>query len=290
MRTEIVKPGNSLLILLILLISITGTTAQKIETEHESHLHKKHRHAYHDHDVYQLDKKREMWLLGTGVTLSLAGGYLLNSVEEVELGDIELLDKTTLWNIDRSATNNFSSKGELMSDVLLYTSFAIPFWVYLTDTAKGERRDCIVMTLETLFITSGLTNIAKGLSKRYRPYNYNPVVPESLKLSHGSRLSFFSGHVSNTAAFCFLTAQALNDMHPHWKAKKYITWSTAAVLPLAIGYGRYKAGKHFTTDILTGYVLGAGMGLLMPRLHRSDKVSVGMGAQGLSATIKLNKS
>lgn len=284
MRVEmIIRPRESFLVMMML-ISISCVTAQRVSIEMTAN-----RHEDHNHDVYELDKKREIWLLGTGVTLSLAGGYLLNSVEDVQLADIELLDKTTLWKIDQKATGNFSSTAETISDVLLYTSFSLPFWIYLSDAAKGERTDCLVMTLETLFITSGITNIAKGLSKRYRPYNYNAVVPESLKVSHGSRLSFFSGHVSNTTAFCFLTAQALNDMHPHWKTKKYITWTAAAVLPLAIGYGRYKAGKHFPTDILTGYVLGAGMGLLMPRLHKSDGLSMGIGLGGLSAIINMNK-
>jgi len=247
-----------------------------------------HKHELHDHDVYELDKKRETILLATGLTLSLTGGYLLHKVDKADYQEILKLDKQTLWGIDRKATNKFSSTGELTSDILLYSSFALPFWVYLSDAAKGEKVDCLIMTLETLLITSGITNIAKGLSKRYRPYNYNPIVPEELKLSHGSRLSFFSGHVSNTTAFCFLTAQALNHMHPHWTTKKYLTWTGAVVLPLAIGYGRYQAGKHFPTDILTGYAFGATVGLLIPRLHRSEKVTIGLGVTGVTARLNLN--
>ncbi len=246
-------------------------------------------HRYHDHDVYQLEKKKEIKLLATGTTLSLVGAYLIKKADQATIEDIQLLDKSTLWKIDQGAADNFSQTAEVTSDIILYGSFVLPFWVYLSEAAKGEKVDCLVMTLETLLLTSGMTNIAKGLSKRYRPYNYNPLAPEELKLSGGSRLSFFSGHVSNTTAFCFLTAQLLNDMHPHWKGKKYLTWTGAALLPLAIGYGRFQAGKHFPTDIITGYALGASIGLLIPRIHKSDKVAVDLGLGGLSVTVQLDR-
>ena len=118
---------------------------------------------------------------------------------------------------------------------------------------------------------NALTSFAKASTLRFRPYNYNPDVANDVKLRQGPRLSFFSGHVSHTSAFWFMTAQVLTDMHPHWKSKNILTWGIATTIPMAIGAGRVLAGKHFPTDVITGYLVGAGVGLIMPIIHRKKK-------------------
>ena len=44
-------------------------------------------------------------------------------------------------------------------------------------------------------------------------------------------------------------------------------WVAAAV-PAVVAYFRIRAGKHFLTDNLVGYAVGATVGVLVPRLHR----------------------
>jgi len=39
-------------------------------------------------------------------------------------------------------------------------------------------------------------------------------------------------------------------------------------MPAVTGYLRYEAGRHFPTDILGGYALGALTGVLIPIMHR----------------------
>jgi membrane-associated phospholipid phosphatase len=51
----------------------------------------------------------------------------------------------------------------------------------------------------------------------------------------------------------------------------------SAALPAVVGYYRYKAGEHFLSDNILGYVLGAGTGILVPALHKNknfDHVSI----------------
>ena len=240
----------------------------------------------HSHDVYDLDLKNDLILMGGGIALTVLGDVMLRKADKPNLEEIANLNVSDLWSIDRNATTNFSKTAERTSDIILYTSAALPFTLYALDKTKGEELEVLMMTLETFLITNGTTNIVKALTQRYRPFNYNPDVPDEMKLGSTSRQSFFSGHASNTAAFCFLTAQNLTDMHPHWRARKYITWGVAAALPLAISYGRYKAGKHFPTDVITGYLFGAGVGLLIPRIHRSKshKITVGPGHMSFNLT------
>ena len=42
----------------------------------------------------------------------------------------------------------------------------------------------------------------------------------------------------------------------------------AALAPATVGFLRVKGGKHFPTDVLTGLVVGAATGYLVPRLHK----------------------
>jgi len=50
----------------------------------------------------------------------------------------------------------------------------------------------------------------------------------------------------------------------------------AAAVPAAVGYFRMEAGKHFLTDVLLGYSIGATVGVLVPELHKKA------GGRGLS--------
>ena len=101
------------------------------------------------------------------------------------------------------------------------------------------------------------------------------------------RRSFLSGHTSNTAAMTFFFAKVFTDTHPDVK-NKAIVWSVAAAIPAAIGYLRFEAGRHFPTDVLAGYALGAAIGYLVPALHLSDKVDLRpMGGLGFNLTFHM---
>ena len=87
-----------------------------------------------------------------------------------------------------------------------------------------------------------------------------------------SRKSFFSGHTSQTAAACFYFAKVIDDYHPTLKKGiKRGIWIFAATVPAVNGYMRVKAGKHFPTDIITGYIVGAATGIIVPQLHRTKQ-------------------
>ena len=87
----------------------------------------------------------------------------------------------------------------------------------------------------------------------------------------GTMLSYYSGHTSHTAAFTFFFAKVINDYHPEMSTGiKIGLWSFAAVVPAVTGYLRFEAGKHYPTDIMTGYALGALTGWLVPHLHKKE--------------------
>ena len=48
----------------------------------------------------------------------------------------------------------------------------------------------------------------------------------------------------------------------------------AAAVPAVVGYNRLKAGKHFLSDNLIGYLVGSSVGILVPQLHKKGMKGV----------------
>jgi hypothetical protein len=113
--------------------------------------------------------------------------------------------------------------------------------------------------------------IAAGSINRSRPLVYGTKAPDDLRKAGKSQRSFFAGHTAATAAATFFAAQTFQDFNPDSKAKPYV-WMIAAAIPATVGYLRYKAGYHFLSDNILGYVIGAGTGILIPKWHRSGKI------------------
>ena len=103
---------------------------------------------------------------------------------------------------------------------------------------------------------------------RIRPFVYYPEVPLESKVEPGAQDSFFSGHTSATATATFFLAKVYNDYHPEIKRKKWLLYAGALIPPASVGYYRYKALRHFPSDILVGIIVGAAAGILVPELHK----------------------
>ena len=48
-------------------------------------------------------------------------------------------------------------------------------------------------------------------------------------------------------------------------------YCAALIPPAIVGYYRYKAMRHFPTDIMVGMAVGATVGILVPHLHKTKK-------------------
>lgn len=271
--------------LLFPLLAICLATSTIWGQHRDDHAHQ--HNVTHNLDIYDINFKKEMGYIGTGIALNLIGAITISKAEKASLLDIENLDVNDLWRIDRGATRNFSSTAESISDVILISGATLPFLTFFTHNCRKEASTIGILALETILINAGVTNITKGFSKRYRPFNYNPNVPDEMKLGNTSRLSFFSGHASATASFSFMAAKVFTDLHPDQKNKGLI-WATAATFPAVVSILRYEAGKHFPTDLITGYAIGATIGYLIPQLHISNKLDLTMnGTGGVSLIIHL---
>ena len=227
--------------------------------------------------TYSLDKNKDIVLTGLGLGLSILGTSM--NTEGPLLEDINALNENDLWALDRSAIYNDSQTAQTLSDIILYTSVSMPFIIYSDKMCRSEGLTVGYMGFETFLLTFGVTQVTKSAVERYRPFTYNPDVPLDVKLGSGSRVSFFSGHTSVTTSMSFFAAKVITDLRPNSKYN-WLVWTAGASAPALIGYLRYEAGKHFLTDVMVGYAVGAAIGYLVPAAHLNENINVGISFAG----------
>jgi len=213
---------------------------------------------------YYLSAKRDLWYGAAGVSSLLVGEYLRSKTPELTIQD---LDIDEINQFDRVATRMSSGEAAEWSDIMLYSSIGLTGALLLGEKTRNDFGRITILFLETMAINGGITNIHKSSYLRPRPYvfhdNWNP---EQI-LSSGDRASFVSGHTSGSAAGAFFFAKVFSDYYPDSKLKPYV-WVVAISLPALTGYLRVRAGRHYPTDVIAGYIMGAGIGILVPALHK----------------------
>ncbi len=220
--------------------------------------------------------------------LGVAGVYLASRKDAPTEALLATLDKRDVPRIDRFVAGKYSERAQGVSDVLFYPTMIIaPGLLAVNSTTRGRFGQVAVLYTEAMLATNAVFALSIGSVTRYRPYLYGPEGgsgPGSDRTGVIATNSFFGGHVANTATVTFFTAKVLHDFNPGSPAEPYI-WTAAALLPAGVAVARMEAGKHFLTDNLVGYAVGATMGVLVPHLHKK-KTDTGLSltpVQGLNA-------
>ncbi len=222
---------------------------------------------YGQKEIYRLRWGMDVPIATIGIGTTTASFLLKKNKSPLTESQINSLSALSINRFDRNATKQWNPKIAKISDVAMLGGMAMPGLLYIDKDIRKDYKSILPMTLEMYFLTYGLTGLTKELVKRNRPFLYNSDVPLDEKISKDATSSFFSGHTSMTAASCFFTAQVYADYHPDSKWKPLV-WTGAAIVPALTGIMRYKAGKHYWTDIITGYAVGALTGILVPTIHR----------------------
>lgn len=226
---------------------------------------------------YNISFKKEIPFFAAGIGL-LSSGFILRSTNQKDpftLGEINQLNRNNVNRFDRVAISNGNEESRELSDILLYSELALPLF-FLTNHHTGKDFGRLgIMALEVFTITSGLTMNAKFTFNRTRPFVYSDEFSFEEKTASNARLSFFSGHTAQTAAFSVFMAKVIHDYHPNMKKGIEIgIWTFAITVPATMAYLRVDAGNHFPTDVMVGYAVGATVGWLVPHLHKKkDKDS-----------------
>jgi len=246
---------------------------------------------------YKIGFKQELPFLIAGVGFATTGVIfnLTNDTQPFTVEQLEALDRNDVNAFDRGATYNWNEEAQNASNILLYSSVIIPAMFLINHHTRSDFGPLLVMGLEVASITFGITSSFKHSINRTRPYVYNSDLSVDIRTNAQSRLSFFSGHTSTSAAITFFFAKVMSDYHPNMRTGYKIgLWSFAALIPATTAYLRVRGGNHFRTDVITGYVVGAVTGWVIPHLHKKKKANSNLslyptriyGVNGMGLTLK----
>jgi membrane-associated phospholipid phosphatase len=157
--------------------------------------------------------------------------------------------RVVLWFQQASPTLDAPFKVlTLMGNEKFYLVF-FPLIYWCVDRRLGAR--LIVLFL----LSSSLNALAKEWAGQPRPFQYDPVVQ---KLWHAGGGGFPSGHTQSAVVIWgYLASQS----------RRVWLWVAAGVLVVLIPLSRVYLGVHFPTDLLGGYVIGAGLLVLYLRFE-----------------------
>ena len=216
---------------------------------------------------YKLDKNFDTYLVGFSLCANIVAKIKENQKVPLTEKEINNLNHKNILRLDRQITNNWDLKSKTISDVLLYSSIFFPALLYSKDKIRSDSQNFTFIWLEAFGLNLGLTDLTKTIFGRKRPYLYGDKATMKDKLKNDNQRSFFSGHTSVSAVSCFIVAQMFKDYYPSSKLSNYV-WLLAGTVPAVTGYMRVKAGKHFYTDVIVGYFVGASIGILIPSMHK----------------------
>ncbi|MCP9199920.1 phosphatase PAP2 family protein [Gramella sp. GC03-9] len=206
------------------------------------------------------------WIVG-GVGLNVLGVISIQNKPDLSQEDLASLDRNDIWKINRGAAGNFSKNADELSYIPFYGSFATPLLFLLGEDERNNFGQISVLFIETMATTGAAFTLTAGNVEKSRPLVYNEDLPMEDRINSDAQRSFFAGHTAATAAATFFTAKVFNDYHPDSPARPFV-WAGAVAVPAYVGYLRTKAGKHFLTDNIIGFGIGAACGILIPEIHK----------------------
>lgn len=176
----------------------------------------------------------------------------------------------SLNGLDARALGYHSPAAHTAADILVYTLILAPHAVNLAATRGRDSAwlEDAAISLESVLLTQGLTQVVKVATSRPAPIVYDSSVPLEERTSSDALASFWSGHTATAfaAATSFAVSYWLRHPRDPWRWVVLASLESAA---LVTGLLKIRAGYHYPSDIAAGAAAGISVGVLVPMLHTS---------------------
>ena len=190
---------------------------------------------------------------------------------EQSLPEANALNPLSINSLDRAAAyydpGNFANSTK-QGELVLTIAVVSPLILLFDKKMRKDWADLLTILLVTHGVDNALYYTSTALIRRSRPLTFNPDVDINEKTGEGKTNSFFSGHTAWAATSTFLVAKMYTDYHHIRGINRILIYTGASILPALEGYYRIHAGRHFLTDVATGFLVGAVCGIVIPDLHR----------------------
>ncbi|MEM4326537.1 MAG: hypothetical protein QXU40_04495, partial [Candidatus Pacearchaeota archaeon] len=126
--------------------------------------------------IYELQPKHIPIFIGSSLLYSFGNNLVRKQIPLTEQ-DLSFMNRNSVNAVDRFATFLWSPTFSKVSDATFVISALSTPTLFLDKKIKKEWFTIGFMFLEATVLTYGVTQTAKGLTDRLRPYVYNPKVP-----------------------------------------------------------------------------------------------------------------
>ncbi len=137
------------------------------------------------------------------------------------------------------------------------------------DDRSGTFVDDALIVAESAVLSGTVNYLIKAAVGRERPF-VHALADEDKPLTRrpqDNNLSFYSGHSAYSMSLAVSAGTVASMRGYRWAPA---IWGTGVGLSLTTGYLRIAADKHWTTDVVVGWVAGAAIGYLVPQFHRKS--------------------
>ncbi len=227
-----------------------------------------------DSTLYHVHACPDAIIVGVGGLATFLGFQGQNKKSDLTVEQVNALSASNISAFDRSALRidlDLRKSSAITSDQILFGSVVAPLLLVIDRRARHTWLPLLTLYVESILVNSAVQTNVAVLADRYRPLTYIPEAPLSERVDNVNRSSFFSGHTSSTATACFFVAKVLDDLHPELGKKRWLLYGAASVPPALTGLFRIHGGKHFPSDVITGFAFGAAVGILVPTLHKHQR-------------------
>ncbi len=223
---------------------------------------------------YRVNKTYELTSSVLFIGASYVGFRELDRVATLTVDDLAKLSPGRINAFDRPAIYGDPGRfpiAQKRSDFLLNIAIAAPLLLVIDPRVRKDWLDLLTLYAVTHSVNNLVYFAMAFPVRRARPLTYSATLSPDQRTGQPKTNSFYSGHVSFSATATFFGAKVLTDYHHIRGWKRILIFAVAAVPPALVGVNRIQAGKHFRTDVLTGFVVGAASGIVIPELHRHSQ-------------------